>query len=106
MADQWHDQLERYCALDINTLYESIEHTLLVRAKIPVSVGDTEEIQLSGGTIYTKNGKLHSQVGPAVIKLSGDHIYYIEGIQMQLSEWSQYSTLTDVELASLLFIDG
>ena len=69
---------------------------------IEVYEGETKRIDLSTGTIYIKDGKIHNTDGPAIVR-DGVSLFYIEGCEMSLKEWLTYCTLSDTDKAAMLF---
>jgi hypothetical protein len=67
-----------------------------------VTEGETKRVDLSQGTMFLKNGKLHNTNGPAIIR-RGVSLFYIEGCDMSFKEWLTYCTLSDTDKAMMLF---
>jgi len=71
---------------------------------IQVTDGETVEIQTSVGTLYVKNKQFHNTAGPAIInRRNNTYSFYIEGIEVRISEWIKYCTLSDEDKAMMLF---
>lgn len=69
---------------------------------IQVYEGKTKRIDLSTGTIYVKDKKIHNTDGPAIVR-DGYSAFYIEGCEMNVKEWLTYCTLSDTDKAAMLF---
>lgn len=69
---------------------------------IKVLEGETKRIDLSNGTIYVKDKKIHNADGPAIVR-DGYSSFYIEGCEMSIKEWLTYCTLSDTDKAAMLF---
>jgi hypothetical protein len=69
---------------------------------ITVTEGETKRVDVTLGTMYLKNGKLHNTNGPAIIR-DGVFFFYVEGCDMSFKEWLTYCTLSDIDKAMMLF---
>jgi len=71
---------------------------------IQVTDGETVEIQTSVGTLYVKNKQFHNTAGPAIInRRNNTYSFYIEVIEVRISELIIYCTLSDEDKAMMLF---
>lgn len=69
---------------------------------INITEGETKRVDVTLGTMYLKNGKLHNTNGPAIIR-DGVFFFYVEGCDMSFKEWLTYCTLSDIDKAMMLF---
>ena len=69
---------------------------------ITVTEGEVKRVDVTLGSIYLKNGKLHNTNGPAIIR-DGVYFFYVEGCDMSFTEWLTYCTLSDIDKAMMLF---
>lgn len=69
---------------------------------INVTEGEVKRVDVTLGSIYLKNGKLHNTNGPAIIR-DGVYFFYVEGCDMSFKEWLTYCTLSDIDKAMMLF---